>query len=404
MNSTLNILVITPGFLPAIGGAEIGVHEIYSRLGRRHQVTILTPSVHSPQPVEGFDQSSYRVDRYRDFLNLGQVGGRMFLQGSLPPFSIGALYAAADAIRRLRPDAVNVHYAAYTGLAAVYAQRAARIPTLLSLIGRDAAPGPQVPRLWPWYSGLVASQVEHTVFISEFCRSFYQKYHFPCSVIPYGADIHKIAPQPAEEALRERLGIPPGRRILLSLQRLSPIKNVETSLRSVRELLDQGIDRFILLVGGDGPDQDRLIALARRLGLHDHVRFLGFIPEDQVGGVLSLADLFLFPSLFETFGIVLAQAMAAGLPVMASNTSSIPEVVQDGQTGLLSPPTDSKTLAGNIRRLLEDDALRERMGKAARKRAVELYDWDRVAGQYEQVLARMAGRHPTYHSSQGSAR
>jgi glycosyltransferase involved in cell wall biosynthesis len=404
MNTTLNILVITPGFLPFIGGAEIGVHEIYSRLGRRHRVTILTPALREHEPVEGFDQSSYRVERYPDFLNFGQVGGRMLLQGSLPPFSVGALAAAAGAIRRLRPDAVNVHYAAYTGLAAVYAQLAARIPTLLSLIGRDAVPGPQVPRLWPWYASLVARQVEHTVFISEFCRSHYRKYRFPCSIIPYGADIHQITPQPAGEALRDRLGLPPSRRVLLSLQRLSPIKNVETSLHSVRELLVQGIDQFILLVGGDGPDQDRLKALAGRLGLHDHVRFLGFIPEDQVGGFLSLADVFLFPSLFETFGIVLAQAMAAGLPIVASNTSSIPEVVQDGQTGLLSPPTDPKALARNIRRLLEDGALRERMGKAARRRAVELYDWDRVAGQYEQVLVSMANRHPTNRSIRGGAR
>jgi alpha-1,6-mannosyltransferase len=241
------------------------------------------------------------------------------------------------------------------------------------------------------------------VFISEFCRSYYRKYRFPCSVIPYGADIQKITPQRAEKALRERLGIPPGRRILLCLQRLSPVKNVETSLRSARELLDQGIDRFILLVGGDGPDLERLKTVTSRLDLQDYVRFLGFIPEDQVAGVLALADVFLFPSLFETFGIVLAQAMAAGLPVVASNTSSIPEVIQDGQTGLLSPPTDSKALAGNLRRLLEDDALRERMGKAARKRAVELYDWDQVAGQYEQILMRMTSRHTATHSGRGTA-
>jgi glycosyltransferase involved in cell wall biosynthesis len=145
------------------------------------------------------------------------------------------------------------------------------------------------------------------------------------------------------------------------------------------------------LIGGSGPEAGRLEQRAGSLGLQDQVRFLGYIPEGQIGDYFALADVFVFPSIFETFGIVLAQAMAAGLPVAAARASAVPEVVVDGVTGLLSPPLDAPALARNIRRLLEDEDLRRKMGQAARAKAERDYDWERVARRYAAVFERVAG-------------
>jgi glycosyltransferase involved in cell wall biosynthesis len=389
----LNILVITPGFLPTIGGAEIGVHEIYSRLGTRHQVTILTKTPRANVPVEGFDQGNYTVSHYRDFLNLGNIRGKMLLRGCIPPFSVGAVYGASKHIHELRPDVVNVHYAAYTGLAGVWVQKVHKIPTVLSLIGRDAVPGPLVPKLWPWYSHLVARQVAHTIFVSKFCQSYHKSASFPWSIIPYGVDTTRIAPGPPDESLRERLGLAPNVRILFSLQRLSLLKRVDISIYSVRHLVDRGIGNVVLLIGGTGPEADRLKQLVEALGVREYVKFLGFVPERQVGRYFALADVFVFTSIFETFGIIATQAMAAGLPVIAIRGSAIPEVVEDGITGLLSPPLDAEAVARNIALLLNNEELRKKMGQQARERAKRLYDWERVAVHYESVLYDVMQNH-----------
>jgi glycosyltransferase involved in cell wall biosynthesis len=393
MGDELRILVVTPAFLPAIGGAEIGIHEIYSRLGCRHQVTILTKASDRSERVSSFDQDNYTVVSYADYLNLGSIRGKMLLHGVVPPFSIGALCGASREIRRLRPDVVNVHYAAYTGLAAAWAQKVLEVPTVLSLVGRDSVPGPLVPDLWPWYAHLIAKQVSHTIFISEFCRSHHGEGTLRSSVIPYGADTTRIAPRPADESLRERLGIVPGLRVLFAMQRLSALKHVEVAIQSVRHLLDQGIDDFVLLVGGDGPDADKLRQLVATLNLREHVKLVGFVPEEHVGCYFALADVFVFPSVFETFGVVLAQAMAASLPVVATRNSAIPEVVQDGLTGLLSPPLDAEAMAGSIALLLANKELRNRMGREGRKIAERLYDWGQIALQYEDVLRSVVARH-----------
>jgi len=386
----LNILVLTPTFLPAIGGAEIGVHEIYSRLGARNRVVILTKQPkREPQDkavLPSFDQTNYCVMYYRDFLNGGQVPGKMLLRGSIPPFSIGALWGADRQVRYARPDVVNVHYAAYTGLAAVWLQKVHHIPTVLSLIGRDSVPGPLVPRLWPWYAHLVASRVAHTVFISDFCQSYYAKGRFRSSVVPYGADTRRIRPRPADPALLRDLRIPPGASVLFCLQRLSLLKHVEVCIQCARHLVDQGNTNVVLLVGGSGPEEQHLKKLADSLGLQEYVRFLGFIPESEVGRYFSLADVFVFPSILETFGIVLAQAMAAGVPVVASESSAVPEVVRHGVTGLLAAPLDVEAMTRNITLLLGDVELRTRMGHQARQIAERCYDWDQVALKYERTL------------------
>jgi glycosyltransferase involved in cell wall biosynthesis len=344
----------------------------------------------------GFDQRHYCVKHYRDFLNGGQVPGKMLLRGSIPPFSVGALWGADRLVRHTRPDVVNVHYAAYAGLAAVWLQKVHHIPTVLSLIGRDSVPGPLVPKLWPWYAHLVAKYVAHTIFISDFGRRCGQRYHskdtFRSSVVPYGADTRRIRPRPADPALLRDLRIPPGASVLFCLQRLSLLKHVEICIQSARQLVDHGNTNLVLLVGGSGPEEQRLKKLADSLGLQEHVRFLGFVPEPEVDRYFALADVFVFPSILETFGVVLAQAMAAGVPVVAADSSAVPEVVRHGVTGLLAAPLDVEAMTRNIALLLQDAELRTRLGQQARQIAERCYDWDKVASQYEKTLVDVVNR------------
>ena len=142
-----------------------------------------------------------------------------------------------------------------------------------------------------------------------------------------------------------------------------------------------------LLVVGDGPLRESLEATSRDLGVASNVHFVG--AHRDVGRFYAAADIVVLPSILETFGNVSIEAMAFGKPVVASRVGGIPEVVIDGQTGLLVPPKDPNAIAAAILQLLRDPALRQRMGEAGRARMQKHFTMDRVAREVETVYARL---------------
>lgn len=177
-----------------------------------------------------------------------------------------------------------------------------------------------------------------------------------------------------------------GRPRVLFIGRLAPQKGVRTLVEAAGTL--QTPDVRVLLVG-DGPERARLEREVERLGLGHRVRFLGFFPHDRVPAALAHADLLVLPSLYEELGTVLLEAMWSGLPIVASRTGGIPDVVSDETTGLLVPPGDPKALAEAIDRVLGSPDLARRLAEAARRQA-KAYDWevlaDRILGVYRRVV------------------
>jgi glycogen(starch) synthase len=133
---------------------------------------------------------------------------------------------------------------------------------------------------------------------------------------------------------------------------------------------------------GDGPERPALEQEVSKLVISDRVHLLGFVAHEHVPAVLSHADLLVLPSLYEELGTVLLEAMWVGLPIVASRTGGIPDVIDDGVNGLLVPPEQPEVLAGAIDRVLQSPDLARRLGEAARKRGKE-YDWESLA---ERVL------------------
>ena len=150
----------------------------------------------------------------------------------------------------------------------------------------------------------------------------------------------------------------------------------------------------VLLVG-DGPERSALERLVDDFRLGHRVRFHGFMPHHRVAAALAHADVLVLPSRYEELGSILVEALQAGVPVVASRTGGIPEVVRDLETGLLVAPEDAGALASAIDRLLGDDALRRSMAVASRRYAAE-YDWEHLSAAvlrvYEQVLAARTPR------------
>jgi phosphatidylinositol alpha-1,6-mannosyltransferase len=148
------------------------------------------------------------------------------------------------------------------------------------------------------------------------------------------------------------------------LQAVSQIKNTEVSFRII----------------GDGPHLGKLEQLSLRLGVTDRVTFAGRLTREAVRSEFEASDIFVLPSLWEGQGIVFLEAMASGLPVVATNIPGVSGMLEDGANALLVPPGDSRALAGAIERLAESPELRAELASEGLRR-VEEYDWNQLVGR-----------------------
>lgn len=215
-------------------------------------------------------------------------------------------------------------------------------------------------------------------------------------VVPEPLDL-----EPWEQLHREEIPRP-SRPTILSVARQYPRKDTATLLRALARIRRRLPDVRLRVIGG-GPELPRLRALARSLDLtQDTVTFEGAVPDDDVvRRAFFQAHVFCLPSLQEGFGIAFAEAMAAGLPVVAARAGAVPEVVADGETGVLVPPGDAGTLARVLVRLLTSVHEARRMGRAGRARAAR-FGVDRVARRFvdaatslESLPASLASSHFT---------
>jgi len=188
---------------------------------------------------------------------------------------------------------------------------------------------------------------------------------------------------------RTRWGLPVDKLLLGMAARLDPVKNHLGVFRAVDQVRRQGLDVAIALAG-DGPLRDELEKAARDLGIDDRVHFLGNVKQIDV--FYSALDVFVLNSHSEGMSNTVLEAMASGLPVVATAVGSNPELVVEGRTGLLVPPGDVASLADGLARLARLPGLRQAMGAAGRRRAESQYSIDRMVRQYETLYERLAVR------------
>jgi glycosyltransferase involved in cell wall biosynthesis len=189
------------------------------------------------------------------------------------------------------------------------------------------------------------------------------------------------------EMLRQEWNIHPSRPVIGTVARFDRQKGHVYLIDATIKILKQIPSTKILLVG-DGPLRPQMEDKAEALGLSDSIIFTGI--RHDVQKILALLDLFVLPSLWEGLPVALLEAMAAGLPVVATAAGGTPEAVVDGTTGLLVPPRDPLALAKAITRLLNDPELRRQMGQAGQKRVIEHFSVERMVEQtqnlYEHLL------------------
>jgi colanic acid/amylovoran biosynthesis glycosyltransferase len=302
-----------------------------------------------------------------DAMRLGPPGLRRPLLGGSWILEAAALWDG------LRPTAVRHIHAHLGGTAPAVAMLAAAL-------GNAVEPG-----AWSWSLTVhgpdelayadrerLAEKVEAASFavaISDFTRSQLmslvdEEHWSKLRVVHCGVDPAVYTPASRDDDGTFRV---------LSVGRLVPAKGHGVLLEAAALAARNGV-RLHLTIVGDGPRRERLAALARELGIAEHVTFAGAVSQDALPAMFAAADAFCLPSFAEGLPVVLMEAMATGLPAVTTGVMGIPELVRDGENGVLVPPGRADLVADALGRLARDPELRARLGRAGRARVVEAFD------------------------------
>ena len=212
--------------------------------------------------------------------------------------------------------------------------------------------------------------------------------HIPPSrltVIYYGIDCPKFAH--AHPADLSEFGFTKNRKTLIFVGRLDPVKNIDLILHALSQLVRQQKQNLQLLIVGDGPQRPQLEKLTGQLNLTDRVYFAG--ARRDVERLLKAADLFLMPSQWEGFGLAAAEALAAGLPVIASRTDGLIDVIEHNVTGLLVTPNDLHDLTQSIKSLLDNPQKMKSLAQAAQKKAHQKFSRNSMIKNYANFYLRL---------------
>jgi N-acetyl-alpha-D-glucosaminyl L-malate synthase BshA len=368
----------------SIGGSGVVASELAHCLaGRGHKTHVISSDM--PFRLRG-PEAGIRFHRVET------PGYPLFRE---PQYLLALANRLVQVSRAHHLDIVHAHYAIPHAAAAYLARQIlAATPdgpvpcTITTLHGTDVT----ILGADPSYRETVAfciDQSDAVTTVSESLRDDTRRemrVKSPIEVIPNFLDcsFHRRVPDPA---LRARL-CPAGEKLVVHVSNMRPVKQVDAVVKVFAGIRER-IDARLALVG-EGPELAKAQELVAELGLTPHVELIG--EAQDIVGLLSAADLFLLPSLQESFGLSALEAMACGVPVVASRVGGLPEVVVDGQTGYLHPPDRIDEMAASAVALLSDNELHARMAADAARLAVERFSADRIVPLYEALYQRAIDR------------
>ena len=306
-------------------------------------------------------------------------------------YDLALLWQLRALLRDQKPDLVHTHLV-HADLFGYVAARAAGVRRVISSRHNDDQFRYRPRwrrihrRLWRWYAGGIAISESIKRFAIEVEGAPAEK----ITVVHYGIDFAWLNDDDVEAArqkLRAELGLERDALILGMVCRLVEQKGVPYALEAVRRIKKK-YPRARLVIAGDGEKADELRRLTSALGIADRVHWLGW--RSDAAELMAAFDLLLVPSLGEGFGLVLLEAMARRVPVIASRVGAIPEVIAHGETGILIEPRDVDALAQAMARLLDDRALRKYMGLLGAARLEERFSVERMVEGTIAVYQRIA--------------
>ncbi|MEW6028203.1 MAG: glycosyltransferase family 4 protein [Chloroflexota bacterium] len=374
----MRILIINSEYPPIGGGAgNASANIAYNLASLGHEVDVLTAHFSNLPRLEQRDGVTvYRIPALRRKLDRSGALEQL-------AFILSASFWTLGRARRNRPNATLAFFGVPSGAVVWLLKKLYRVPYIVSLRGGDVPGfrpydfktyhkliGPFLRVIWHDASTVIANSRG----LRDLARAFDSFIEIP--IIPNGVDVTRYMPA-------NRDWLPPR---IFSVGRVVHQKGLDLGLRALAQLKDL---EWEWRIAGDGLQMDSLKSLARELGIADRVTFLGWQSREDLIEWYHQANLFLFPSRHEGMPNAVLEAMASGLPVIATRIAGNEELVVEGETGFLVQTENVDELRDALRNMLTDSALREKMGAASRQRVEQTYTWQKVAEAYQAILQQI---------------
>jgi glycosyltransferase involved in cell wall biosynthesis len=383
-------LFILPWDLTHPGGVNQVVLNLYREVERSGFLTplVLTLDWHSTIPREEV-VAGCRTLRWR----MRQPAGNSATVRELMSYVLTLPWTVLTLRRLIREHDVRIVNAQYPTLAALgfvvlKKLRLFRGPLFLSFHGMDVRRASETQGLtslfWSWLARNADALIGCSDSLAREIRTLWPKLEQSPTSVRNGVDV--------QELFAEKASVPAGvdslpqRRSILNVATFEHKKGQDVLVRAFARLVGDFPDVDLILIGGNGPERDKIKALIAELGLQSRVSCFTDMPHAQVLTYMEKATVFAFPSRYEPLGIAMLEAGLFGVPVVASDVDGIPEVINSNDMGILVRPDDIESFESALRKLLANETLRVALGNQLRNRVLTQFTWQGAWEQYAALL------------------
>ncbi|EMT53560.1 N-acetyl-alpha-D-glucosaminyl L-malate synthase BshA [Brevibacillus borstelensis] len=361
---------------PSLGGSGVVATELGKLLAERgHQVHFITSSM------------PFRLGKFHPNIFYHEVEVSHYDVFKYPPYDLTLANRMAQVAKNEKLDVLHVHYAVPHALCAYLAKQMVgeqlKIVTTLhgtdiTVLGYDSS-----------LSSLIRFGIEQSDMVTavshDLIRQTKELLHVEKDIVPVYNFVDKRRYYPKEVSEIKRVFAPNGEKIIMHISNFRPVKRSQDVIEVFARVRDQMPAKLLLI--GEGPDLSMVRQKIVEKGLEGDVHFLG--KQEDVAEVISMADVMLLPSEKESFGLVALEAMACGVPVVATLAGGLPEVVLDGVCGFLRPIGDVAGMAEQTLLLLQDEELYARFSRSSIERSCETFCHDKIASEYESLYLQL---------------
>jgi N-acetyl-alpha-D-glucosaminyl L-malate synthase BshA len=364
---------------PSLGGSGVVATELGKLLAEKgHQVHFITHNM------------PFRLGQYQKNIFYHEVEVNDYSVFRYPPYDLSLASKQAQVAKMQELDILHVHYAVPHAICAYLAKQMVgdHLKVVTTLHGTDITILAQDESLSDLIRLAINESDAVTAVSDDLIRETRQALGIvkPIDLVYNFVDRRVYYPRGCDVLRCDYAE--PHERILMHISNFRPVKRVSDVI-DIFARVNEKIPSRLLLVG-EGTELPKICNKVKELGLQNRVSFLG--KQDEVAQIISLADIMLLPSEKESFGLVALEAMACGVPTVASNAGGIPELVAHGQTGYLAPVGDTVQMSEYVIKLLSDEALYQSFSQACVQRAHDQFCVEQLTEQYEQIYYRILGQ------------